>query len=113
MKLRQRHAHRTPESHDILLYLAGVNEHAALRIVGSKRWRVSHLLRTIQFFCSFRPCSLLLSNLKLRSRSLRVMTDLMRNSANFALTDTVYKSRSIAQGQDSERKSSNFRLADD
>lgn len=40
------------------------------------------------------------------------MTDLMRNSANFALTDTVYKSRSIAQGQDSERNSSNFRLAD-
>ena len=40
------------------------------------------------------------------------MTDLMLNSANFALTDTVYKSRSIAQGQDSERKSSNFRLAD-
>src|SRR5437016_7637006 len=44
------HAHRPAESHDMLLYLAGVNEHAALRIVGSKRWRVSHLLRTIQFF---------------------------------------------------------------
>jgi hypothetical protein len=40
------------------------------------------------------------------------MMDLMRNRANFALTDFVYKSRSIAQGQDSERKSSNFRLAD-
>jgi hypothetical protein len=32
------------ESRDILLYLAGVNEHAALRIVGNNRWRVSHLL---------------------------------------------------------------------
>ncbi len=41
------------------------------------------------------------------------MMDLMRNRANFALTDSVYKSRSIAQGQDSERTSSNFRLADD
>src|SRR6266849_3840030 len=61
-------------------------------------------------FSSFRPWSLLLSNLKLRSRSLGAMMDLMRNSANFAVTDTVYKSRSIAQGQDSERKSSNFRL---
>ena len=40
------------------------------------------------------------------------MMDLMRNRANLALTDFVYKSRSIAQGQDSERKSSNFRLAD-
>src|SRR5260370_29406557 len=39
-----------PESRDIVLYLAGVNEHAALRIVGNKRWRVSHLLWTIQFF---------------------------------------------------------------
>jgi hypothetical protein len=64
-------------------------------------------------FSSFRPWSLLLSNLKLRSRSLSAMMDLMRNRANFALTDSVYKSRSIAQGQDSERKSSNFRLADD
>ena len=40
------------------------------------------------------------------------MMDLMRNRANFALTDSVYKSRSIAQGQESERKSSNFRLVD-
>src|SRR5580704_9822446 len=63
-------------------------------------------------FSSFRPWSLLLSNLKLRSRSLSAMNDLMRNRANFALTDSVYKSRSIAQGQDSERNSSNFRLAD-
>ena len=31
------------ESRDMVLYLAGVNEHAALRIVGNKRWRVSHL----------------------------------------------------------------------
>jgi hypothetical protein len=37
MKLRQYHAHRTSESSDMLLYLAGVNEHAVLRIVGSKR----------------------------------------------------------------------------
>src|ERR1700724_4116380 len=50
MKLRQYYADRSPESHDMLLYLAGVNEYAALRIVGTKRWRVSHLLRTIQFF---------------------------------------------------------------
>jgi hypothetical protein len=35
---------------NMLPFLAGVNEHAALRLVGSKRWRVSHLLRTIQFF---------------------------------------------------------------
>src|SRR6266446_2446876 len=48
--LWKHHAHRPAESHDMLLYLAGVNEHAALRIVGSKRWRVLHLLRTIQFF---------------------------------------------------------------
>jgi hypothetical protein len=27
MKLRQHHAHRTPESSDMLLYLAGINEH--------------------------------------------------------------------------------------
>jgi hypothetical protein len=63
-----------PESRDIVLYLAGVNEHAALRIVGNKRWRVSHLLWTIQFF---RRWSLLLSNSKLRSRSLGAMMDLM------------------------------------
>jgi len=93
-----------------VLYLAGVNEHAALRIVGNKRWRVSHLLWTIQFFSTMEFTSFL-SNLKLRSRSLGAMMDLMRNRANFALTDFVYKSRSIAQGQDSERKSSNFRLA--
>jgi hypothetical protein len=50
IRLRQHHAHRTPERRDIVLYLAGVNEHAALRIVGNKRWRVSHSLWTIQFF---------------------------------------------------------------
>jgi len=32
---------RLPESSDILIYLAGVNEHAVLRIVGSKRWERS------------------------------------------------------------------------
>ena len=31
-----------------MLYLAGVNEHTVLRIVGSKRWRVAHFLRRIQ-----------------------------------------------------------------
>jgi hypothetical protein len=31
------------------LRLAGVNEHAGLRIVGSKRWSVAHFLRTIQY----------------------------------------------------------------
>jgi hypothetical protein len=30
-----------PESSDMLLYLARVNEHAVLRTVGSKRWSVS------------------------------------------------------------------------
>jgi|HubBroStandDraft_4_1064222.scaffolds.fasta_scaffold182321_1 hypothetical protein len=49
-QFRERDADCQAESSDMLLYLAGVNEHAALRIVGSKRWRVSHLLRTIQFF---------------------------------------------------------------
>jgi hypothetical protein len=48
IKLRQHHANRTPESSDMLLYLAGVNEDAVLRIVGSKRWSVAHFLRTIQ-----------------------------------------------------------------
>jgi hypothetical protein len=33
----------------MLLYLAGVNEHAVLRIVGSKRWSVAHFRRTIQY----------------------------------------------------------------
>jgi hypothetical protein len=33
MELRKHNAHRTSESHDMLLYLAGVNEHGALRIV--------------------------------------------------------------------------------
>jgi hypothetical protein len=37
------------ESSDLLLYLAGVNEHARLRIVGSKRWSVAHFLRTVQY----------------------------------------------------------------
>jgi len=33
----------------MLLCLAGVNEHAVLRVVGSKRWSVAHFLRTIQY----------------------------------------------------------------
>ena len=32
-----------------MLYLAGVNGHAGLRTVGSKRWSVAHFLRTIQY----------------------------------------------------------------
>jgi hypothetical protein len=53
MKLRQHDAHRTPESSDMLLYLAGVNEHAVLRMVGSKRWSVAHFLRTIQYLFEY------------------------------------------------------------
>jgi len=49
IKFRQRHAHCQAESSDMLLYLAGVNEHAVLRIVVSKRWSVAHFLRTIQY----------------------------------------------------------------
>ena len=44
---------RTAESSDMLLYLAGVNEHAVLRIVGSKRWSVAHFLRTIQYLFEY------------------------------------------------------------
>ncbi len=33
----------------MLLYLAGVNEYAALRIVGSNRWSVARFLKTIQY----------------------------------------------------------------
>src|SRR6266852_3070904 len=54
IKLWQHHAHRTAESSDMLLYLAGVNEHAVLRIVGSKRWSVAHFLRTIQYLFEYR-----------------------------------------------------------
>src|SRR6202035_1093226 len=50
MKLRQHHAHCEAESSAMLRYLAGVNEHAVLRIVGSKRWSVAHFLRTNQYF---------------------------------------------------------------
>ena len=53
MKLRQHHAHRTSESSVILLYLAGVNEHAVFRIVGSKRWSVAHSLKTIQYLFEY------------------------------------------------------------
>ena len=37
----------------MLRYLAGVNEHAVLRIVGSKRWSVAHFLRTIQYLFEY------------------------------------------------------------
>jgi hypothetical protein len=53
IKLRQHHAYRTSESSDMLLYLAGINEHAVLRIVGSKRWSVAHFLRTIQYLFKY------------------------------------------------------------
>ena len=53
IELRQHHAHRPSESSDMLLYLAGVNEHAVLRIVGSKRWSVAHFLRTIQYLFEY------------------------------------------------------------
>ena len=62
IKLRQRHADRPTESSDMLLYLAGVNEHAVLRSVGSKRWSVAHFLRTIQYLFEH---GALLSNLML------------------------------------------------
>jgi len=41
------------ESSDMLQYLAGVNEHAVLRIVGSKRWSVAHFLKTIQYLLEY------------------------------------------------------------
>jgi hypothetical protein len=37
----------------MLLYLAGVNEHTVLRIVGSKRWSVAHFRRTIQYLLEY------------------------------------------------------------
>jgi hypothetical protein len=37
----------------LLLDLAGVNEHAVLHIVGSKRWSVTHFLRTIQYLFEY------------------------------------------------------------
>jgi hypothetical protein len=37
----------------MLLYLAGVNEHAVFRIVGSKRWSVAHFLKTIQYLLEY------------------------------------------------------------
>jgi len=45
--------YRNQESSDMLLYLAGINEHAVLRIVGSKRWSVAHFLRTIQYLFEY------------------------------------------------------------
>jgi hypothetical protein len=53
MKLRQHHAHCEAESSDMLLYLAGINEHAVLRIVGSKRWSAAQFLRTIQYLFEY------------------------------------------------------------
>jgi hypothetical protein len=41
------------ESSDMRLYLAGVNEHAVFRIVGSKRWSVAHFLKTIQYLLEY------------------------------------------------------------
>ena len=35
IRLRQHHAHRTSESSDMLLYLAGVNEHASCAFMGA------------------------------------------------------------------------------
>jgi hypothetical protein len=37
----------------MLLYLAGVNEHAGLRIVRSKRWSVTYFLKTIQHLLEY------------------------------------------------------------
>ena len=62
IKFRQHHAHCEAESSDMLLYLAGVNEHAVFRILGSKRWSVAHFLRTIQYLFEH---GALLSNLML------------------------------------------------
>jgi hypothetical protein len=42
-----------PGSWDIVLHLAGVNEHAVLRIVGSKRWSVAYFPRTIQYLFEY------------------------------------------------------------
>jgi hypothetical protein len=53
MKLWQHHAHCEAESSDMLLYLAGVNEHAGLRIVRSKRWSVTYFLKTIQHLLEY------------------------------------------------------------
>jgi hypothetical protein len=53
VKLRQHHAHCEAESSDIVLYLAGVNGHAVLRGVESKRWSVAHFLRTIQYLFEY------------------------------------------------------------
>jgi hypothetical protein len=37
----------------MLLCLAGVSEHAVLRIVGSKQWNVAHFLGTIQYLFEY------------------------------------------------------------
>jgi len=108
IKLRQHHALRTPESRDIVLYLAGVNEHAALRIVGNKRWRVSHLLWTIQFFSTMEFTSWQLKAtfaISWRDDGPNAQPCKLRT---YGLCLQVSEHRT--QGQDSERKSSNFRL---
>jgi hypothetical protein len=64
IKLWQRHANcASAVSSDMLLDLAGVNEHAVLRIVGSKQWSVAHFLGDNSG--PFRIRSSLLSNLML------------------------------------------------
>ena len=49
---RQPHNSSQAENSDTLLYLAGVNEHAVLHIVGSKRWSLAHFLSAIHYFFS-------------------------------------------------------------
>ena len=50
---KQRCTDSLSESSNMLLYLAGVNEHAVFRIVGSKRWSVAHFLKTIQYLLEY------------------------------------------------------------
>jgi len=53
IKLWQHHADCAPESSDMLLYLAGVNEHAACASLVGKRWSVAHFLMTIQYLFEY------------------------------------------------------------
>ena len=53
IKLWERVGDCAAESSDMLQYLAGVNEHAVLRILGSKRWSVAHFLKTIQYLLEY------------------------------------------------------------
>jgi hypothetical protein len=91
IKHRQHHAHCEAESRDIVLYLAGVLESMNMRLCALLETSDGEYHICCGQFSFFRPWSLLLSNLKLRSRSLSAIMDLMRNRANFALTDSVYK----------------------